>query len=81
MKAVFSVAKDCLRGAVKKKPSIFTDIVQIGGSTPFKKIKRNQFLTKVGEGGVTKSLGEKFERKKVRIAEKVELFSSRTFFF
>ena len=25
--------------------------------------------------------GKKFERKKVRIAEKVELFSSRTFFF
>ena len=28
----------------------------------------------------TLSLGEKFERKKVRIAEKVELFSSRFFF-
>ena len=25
-------------------------------------------------------VGEKFERKKVRIAEKVELFSTRTFF-
>ena len=30
--------------------------------------------------GVKRGSGKKFERKKVRIAEKVELFSSRTFF-
>ena len=29
---------------------------------------------------IIKEVGEKFERKKVRIAEKVELFSSQTFF-
>ena len=35
----------------KKTNSIFTDIVQIGGQPHFKKIKRKDFLTKVGEGG------------------------------
>ena len=33
-----------------------------------------------GQTDLVTSLGEKFERKKVRIAEKVKLFSSRTFF-
>ena len=48
-----------VRGAVKKKRSIFKDIVQIGGRevNPIsKKIKRNDFLTKVGEGGGAKHI-------------------------
>ena len=32
------------------------------------------------KGGILTGSGKKFERIKVRIAEKVELFSSRTFF-
>ena len=50
-----------LRGNVKKKHSIFKDIVQIGGGGQphFKKLKRNDFLTKVGEGGGHKTYCQK----------------------
>ena len=47
-----------LSGAVKKN-SIFKDIAQIGGQPHFKKIKRNEFLTKVGEGGGHKTYCKK----------------------
>ena len=46
--------RQCKRGNLKKTNSIFKDIVQIGGRevNPIsKKIKRIDFLTKVGEGG------------------------------
>ena len=51
-----------LRGAVKKKNSIFKDIVQIGGGggqPHVKNWKRNEFLTKVGEGGGHKTYCQK----------------------
>ena len=53
-----------IRGDVKKKISIFTDIVQIGGGggqPHFKKLKRNEFLTKVGEGGGHKTYCQKLK--------------------
>ena len=53
------VSVEHYKGYSKKKPSIFKDIVQIGGRevNPIsKKIERIDFLTKVGEGGVTKHI-------------------------
>ena len=44
----------CLRGTLKKTNSIFKDMVHIGGRevNPISKnLKRNDVLTKVGEGG------------------------------
>ena len=52
----------CLRGTLKKTNSIFKDIVQIGGRevNPISKmIQRNDFLTKVGEGGGHKTYCQK----------------------
>ena len=43
-------------------------------------VKVDGYLSNVGLTTATKGSGKKFERKKVRIAEKVKLFSSRTFF-
>ena len=44
------------------------------------KIRKNYFQLKMFFSVNKKGLGKKFERKKVRIGEKVELFSIRTFF-
>ena len=43
----------------KQTNSIFKDIVQMGGREVTPKLRRNDFLTKVGEGGGHKTYFEK----------------------